>query len=119
MTDKSTKSPFEKAMWKPGQSGNPEGRPKGSKNKLTLIKQALQEGIYEKLEKDFQKVYAVTLEKALDGDVACIKLLWESIMPKVRVNDNAENTPTGGITIVVQGTESPKGKLIEGEVIND
>jgi hypothetical protein len=32
--------PPEKAKFKPGQSGNPEGRPKGSKNLATLIKEA-------------------------------------------------------------------------------
>lgn len=30
-------------LWKPGQSGNPNGRPKGAKGKATLIKQRLVE----------------------------------------------------------------------------
>ena len=30
-------------LWKPGQSGNPNGRPKGSKNLSTMLWEALQE----------------------------------------------------------------------------
>ena len=33
----------ETTMFEKGQSGNPEGRPKGAKNKRTLIRQALEE----------------------------------------------------------------------------
>lgn len=37
--------PPKATQWKPGQSGNPTGRPKGSKNLLTLFEQALKQNI--------------------------------------------------------------------------
>lgn len=37
-----------KAPWKPGQSGNPAGRPKGSRHKL-------QEDFFRELQKDFEE----------------------------------------------------------------
>ena len=39
-TDKKIDKPW---LFKPGQSGNPNGRPKGQKNYLTLIEEALEE----------------------------------------------------------------------------
>jgi hypothetical protein len=43
---KQTKKPW---LWKPGQSGNPAGRPKGSKNFTTLFEKAVKE-VAKKLE---------------------------------------------------------------------
>ena len=33
-----------RGKWKKGQSGNPAGKPKGAKNKLTLVKEAAERG---------------------------------------------------------------------------
>jgi hypothetical protein len=57
----------------PGVSGNPKGRPKGSRNKATVIVEALREGEAEALTRKL-------VEKALAGDSAalrmCVKRLW-------------------------------------------
>ena len=44
--EKQTKKPW---LWKPGQSGNPAGRPPGSKNFTTLFEKAVKE-VAKKLE---------------------------------------------------------------------
>lgn len=44
--NKQTEKPW---LWKPGQSGNPNGRPKGSKNFTTLFEKAVKE-VAKKLE---------------------------------------------------------------------
>ena len=41
MTSDNTEEKQKPQLFKPGQSGNPEGRPKGSKNYLTLLEDAL------------------------------------------------------------------------------
>jgi len=50
-----------------GRSGNPNGRPKGSRNKTTVIAQALLEGEAEAL---VRKV----VQLALEGDLTCLRI---------------------------------------------
>jgi hypothetical protein len=59
-----------------GQSGNPAGRPKGSKNKKTLL---LQE-----LEKDGSALAVAIKAKALDGDPAAMSLWLTRLEPALR-----------------------------------
>ena len=60
--------------WKPGQSGNPEGRPKGSRNKATLAAQELLDGEAEALSRK-------AIELAMDGDTVALRLCLERIAP--------------------------------------
>jgi len=55
--------PFE-----PGRSGKPNGRPKGSRNKTTLVLEALLDGQSE-------AIIRKLLEKATDGDTIALRLL--------------------------------------------
>lgn len=57
-----------------GQSGNPNGRPKGSRNKATLAVEALLEGQHEALTQ-------AAINKALDGDGTALKLCLDRIAP--------------------------------------
>jgi len=41
-------------MFKPGQSGNPKGRPKGSNNKFTDLKQTFLD-VFDKIEKEAEE----------------------------------------------------------------
>jgi hypothetical protein len=61
--------PFQK-----GQSGNPKGRPKGSRNKTTLIAQALLDGEAEAL---VRKV----VQLALEGDPTSLRICLERLVP--------------------------------------
>ena len=59
---------------KKGQSGNPSGRPSGSRNKATIACQSLLDGDAEALT---QKV----VELALSGDMTALKICIERIIP--------------------------------------
>ena len=57
-----------------GRSGNPDGRPKGSRNKTTVIAQTLLEGEAEAL---VRKV----VQLALEGDLTCLRICLERLVP--------------------------------------
>jgi len=60
--------------FKPGTSGNPNGRPEGSRNKATLAAQALLDGEAEALTRQ-------CIEMALSGDTTALRLCLERICP--------------------------------------
>lgn len=62
------------ATFKPGFSGNKTGRPKGALNKNTQLKILFEEHAEELIKK--------TIEMALTGDIAALKLCIERIVPK-------------------------------------
>jgi hypothetical protein len=67
--------------WKPGQSGNPKGRPKGVKNMLTYFHEALNRQIDVKVSGKIRRMSARegiamnTTNLALKGDVKIIPLV--------------------------------------------
>ncbi|MCP4966554.1 MAG: hypothetical protein GY926_15160 [bacterium] len=73
-TKKQNRSRAANGRFAQGKSGNPAGRPKGSRNKTTLAAQALLEGQAEKLT---QKA----IDRALDGDSVALRLCMERIVP--------------------------------------
>jgi hypothetical protein len=60
-----------------GQSGNPNGRPKGSRNRVTL---AVEQLIHDRGEQVGKKA----LEKALDGDSTLLRALLATLVPPRR-----------------------------------
>ena len=59
--------------WKAGQSGNPKGRPKGSRDRYVVYR----EGIEHRIDGIIQKV----AQLAEEGDLAACRLLLERIWP--------------------------------------
>ena len=59
----------------PKSSGNPAGRPKGSRNRTTLAAQALLDGEAEALTRK-------VIELALAGDPVALRLCLERILPR-------------------------------------
>jgi Family of unknown function (DUF5681) len=75
--------PPKSERWKPGQSGNPKGRPRAKKNQLTMFSEALEQRI--QIEERGVKRSVTVLEAvikrfttlALRGDLKAIKLLLD------------------------------------------
>lgn len=65
--------------FQPGQSGNPNGRPRNSGFKQNELKQILNDSAPQLLKK--------MVEMALDGDVNAIKLCMERLVPRVKPGD--------------------------------
>lgn len=66
-----------KQGFQPGQSGNPSGRPEGSRNKTTLAMEALLDGEAEALTRK-------AIELALEGDGPALRLCMERLCPPRR-----------------------------------
>jgi hypothetical protein len=60
--------------FKPGKSGNPAGKPKGSRNATTLAMEALLDGESDALTRK-------AIELAKGGDMAALRLCLDRIMP--------------------------------------
>jgi len=65
------------SKFKKGQSGNPAGRPPGSKNKFTQAIQTLLQGEADTLTR-------VCIKKAMEGDMVAMRLCLERICPPVK-----------------------------------
>ena len=92
-----------KKGFKPGLSGNPAGRPNGSKNKLTLLAQKL-------LENGAEEIITAIIEKAKAGDSTAQRLCMERIMPPMRSSVIQINLPK---------LETPQGILKGYDVLFD
>ncbi len=57
-----------------GQSGNPSGRPKGTRNRTTMAVEALLEGQAE-------AIAGKAIELALEGDTVALRLVMERVAP--------------------------------------
>ena len=75
MSDDSGKSNL-RPGWKPGQSGNPKGRPPGVPDKRGRFRRAIQD--------KGEELVKVVLDAALAGDMAALKLCLDRLAPPLR-----------------------------------
>src|SRR6266436_5483706 len=74
MTPENTEAKQGVTQFRPGQSGNLNGRPKGSRNAATLALESLLDGEAEALTRK-------AVELALAGDIAALRLCLDRILP--------------------------------------
>ncbi len=86
--------------FKKGESGNPDGRPLGSKDKRTELRALLQPHAEDLVNK--------VVEKALEGDTTALRLCLDRLIPPYRA---------GNVSVVlddIEGTLTEKGEKIIG-----
>lgn len=71
-----------------GVSGNPKGRPKGSKNRITLLKMQTEEAWRERNQNALDAVLDLILQDALDGDKAARKMVFDAVISKANVQED-------------------------------
>ena len=110
----------EDTRFKPGQSGNPSGKPKGSLNRITLAIQCLLDGEGEELTRK-------AIELAKDGDLTALKLCLERIcpprksrpinidLPDVKTSEGVSLAQTSVVQAVGEGEITPE----EGQVLSN
>ncbi len=83
--------------WQPGQSGNPKGRPVGSRNKKNVIA--------DEFEKDGSEVARVVMNAALEGDMQAANMVLQRLSPPLRARAEKvtfELTPDAPLTTQAQ-----------------
>jgi hypothetical protein len=60
-----------------GESGNPSGRPRGARNKRTVLAEHLLEG-------DTEAIVRTMIGRAKQGDMAAVRLCMDRISPRLR-----------------------------------
>ena len=121
-TDETYPAKRESSRFVAGVSGNPTGRPKGSRNKITLLKESLELMLRDRAAPDLPAVLDKAVELAVSGDRAMIKLLLElhmakgtadkeNAVEKVEITINSDRAPatsappSGGLIIDVTPTK--------------
>lgn len=107
------------SAWKPGISGNPAGKPVGTKNKLTLYREAVLAKQEKKLLKELPEILDVVIAKSKEGDIQAIKLFLDRVMAAKKVADDNEEGSKGPptININISGAKASRtmGRVIEAE----
>ena len=110
MEENTTNTPNERLRepWPAGVSGNPNGRPKGSRNRSTIVREILELQHSSGQTYEYASTKAVA-EKAAQGDVQA----WEKLMDSAhgKLTDKQELTGAGGAPLqgIIRTVVDPKG----------
>ena len=90
--------------FKPGQSGNPKGRPKGAMDRRNRLRALL--------EPHADALVAKVVELARDVDTTALKLCLERLVPPMKPQDDPVTLP------MFKGTLSDRGNAVLGAMAN-
>jgi hypothetical protein len=94
------------SLYKGMKSLNPNGRPKGSMNKFTVLSREL---MSTKGPEIVQKV----VDLALEGDRTCLKMCMDRIIPTTKAVEFRTSEDRGNVIINVGGLEAKKVEIEE------
>lgn len=80
------------ARFKAGQSGNPRGKPPGTKHASTRLRDAISA--------DLHAIVAALVEKAKDGDTSAAALLLSRTLPPLRPQSELPDVDLPGNTLI-------------------
>jgi hypothetical protein len=101
-------------LYKGMQPLNPNGRPKGSVNKYTALAREL-------MSNKSPEIVEKVIEKAMEGDVHCLKMCLDRILPVHKAVDSTRTKADAQVIINVSSLDSiqqqlditPEGELVE------
>jgi hypothetical protein len=102
--DKQAGNRGEQTRWKPGESGNPKGRPRKPKCLTSLLKEELTKVNPEDPEGRtwIELIVLATLRLAMKGNKTALKEVWDRVDGKVVVPISTETTGPVEIRVVYE-----------------
>ena len=99
--------------FKPGQSGNPAGRPRGSRHATTVAIEALLDG-------DAETITRKAIEAAKGGDMVAIRLVMDRICPPRKTRPvHIELPPIADAHGVADAQQEVLNAVAKGELLLD
>ena len=97
-------------LFQQGQSGNPEGRPRGARNKATIVAESLLDG-------EAETITRRCMDLALEGDSTALRLCLSRILPVRRERAIALDLPAlEGSQDSLKAIGSVLGAVAAGEI---
>jgi len=96
-----------------GVSGNPSGRPSGSKNRVNILKISLEEQFREGNFDKIVKILNSVVDDAMQGDKVAKKMVWDAAISKATLSEDKSG---GGDTpgVIIRHMEVQK----QGDIID-
>lgn len=85
--------------WLKGQSGNPAGRPRGSKNRITLLKMATEEAWRDRNSDKLDMLLDMIVSDAMDGDKSARKMIFDALISKANMSEDKAAGDAQKITV--------------------
>lgn len=90
------------------------GRPKGAKNRTTLLSEAIKNDFTRLARSRSRKIFEKLTEQAMEGEPWAVKLFMDKVLPNA-TEESAQRKGDFGIQIVINDMKAPE---IEGKTIN-
>jgi len=97
----------------PGHSGNPAGKKAGTRNRATVLREALADG-------EDTAAARIVIDKALSGDAVAARFIVDRLMPRPRGREIALDLPDGGTAAdVLACSNATIAAMAAGEITPD
>ena len=98
--------------WQKGQSGNPRGKKKGTKNRKTIVREML-ESVDNSGLTTTERIVKALIKKALKGDVKAFHALMDSGYGKIKEEVQMTHSVQKMDSVLIGFTENGEQKAIE------
>ena len=116
-TDKPIAERDDKGRFPKGVSGNPAGRSKGTKNRITLERLLLEEALRGTLTKHGPKIMKKAIRMALAGNDKVMRVLLDKMLATPKGDDDGDARDRE-VTVLIQNLTSNQAKpVIQGNAI--
>ena len=102
-----------------GHSGNPAGRPVGSKNRVNILKLSLEENFREGNFEKIGQILNSVVQDAIEGDKAARKLVWDACISKANLSEEKEGRDNAPQIVIRHMEVEKQGDIIDVNPIGD